>query len=398
NWIQDDLPNLFGPGRGAGVTPFDVIFGSIGMLRARQSGYPAEQICVAPVPVNPRRFHDRPVSGDERARYACDVSFVSNHSIAPEAFIEQASVSIPPEQARLLRAIDEDFAARIARDDVPATQPRTNALILQIAQREGIDWMTLDHCDALRRAVVDKLITLRFRQEALEAVSGMGLELRLYGNGWENHPRLARYARGPAAHGDELRAIYQATRVNLQLMPTGAIHQRLIEGLFSGGFFLIRRTAADTCGDVYGEIEAYCLQNNIESDLALIAAADTDRRVGAHLERLRERLFAPGEPYDGLVADFELARARGFPLDARGLLPRYDDVAFGTTGELAALLNQFLHDEAARREIAGPQRSAVNQHFSYDAALKRMFDFAAAHFARLAAKTNQRSLVSAIDS
>ncbi len=398
NWIQDDLPNLFGPGRGAGVTPFDLVFGAIGTLRARQSGYPEDQIRVAPVPVNARRFHAGPLSESDRARYGCEVSFVSNHSIAPERFLDEVYAGAEAPVRRLIGALDDDLSARIARDDTPAVPLRTNALIQQIAAELGMRIDSLQ-ADQLRRGVIDKLITLRFRQQALEALSRLGVDLRLYGNGWENHPRLAKYARGPAAHGDELRRIYQATRVNLQLMPTGAIHQRLIEGLFSGGFFLIRRTAADLCGDLCREIDAICAAHSIADDAALRKHAERDPALRAKLDALTARLFAPGDLYDGFVADFALANARGFPLDAAGLLPRYHDVAFGNEAELGARLQRFLNDASARREIATVQREAVLPHFSYDAALERLFDFAAEHFGRLATSgDHSRGFSAAIDS
>lgn len=64
--------------------------------------------------------------------------------------------------------------------------------------------------------------------------------LHLYGHGWENHPRFAKYARGPIEHGVELNKAYQAARWCLHLNIAQGMHQRMHEIIASGGNLLVR--------------------------------------------------------------------------------------------------------------------------------------------------------------
>ena len=81
---------------------------------------------------------------------------------------------------------------------------------------------------------------LLFRHQSLRrSLLDMDIDLRLYGRGWENNPTFAKFARGVADHRGELPLIYQASRINLQVSPLGSLHQRVMEGLASGGFFLL---------------------------------------------------------------------------------------------------------------------------------------------------------------
>ena len=76
---------------------------------------------------------------------------------------------------------------------------------------------------------------------ALEA----GSTLALYGNGWDRHPDFTAFARGPVAYGADLVTLTRRTKVNLQVVPYPCLHQRLLDGLVAGGFFLARRHLSD---------------------------------------------------------------------------------------------------------------------------------------------------------
>src|SRR6185436_2501010 len=67
-----------------------------------------------------------------------------------------------------------------------------------------------------------------------------GWRLKIYGKGWENHPRLCAYASGALDHGEELRSSFQAAGVHLNVTAHSLVHQRLIECILSGGFPMCR--------------------------------------------------------------------------------------------------------------------------------------------------------------
>lgn len=70
------------------------------------------------------------------------------------------------------------------------------------------------------------------------------ISLHLYGLGWENHPRFAKYARGPLAHGEELSIAYQCARFCLHLNSMEGDHQRLGEILATGSQPLCRKNTS----------------------------------------------------------------------------------------------------------------------------------------------------------
>jgi hypothetical protein len=67
-----------------------------------------------------------------------------------------------------------------------------------------------------------------------------GWRMKLYGNGWENHPELRSHAAGALEHGDELVGCYQRAVVHLHASVNQVMHQRVSECLLSGGLPLCR--------------------------------------------------------------------------------------------------------------------------------------------------------------
>lgn len=381
NWIQDDLPNLFGPGRGR-LHPFDIVVGLIGSLRARPSGYPRRQWRHLPLPVSTHVFHPAPLSAQEQQKYGCDVSFVTNLSVTADQWLAQnLARTRQPELRRLMQAQLDLYGPLIARGQAPASVPQTIGQTQQLARQLGFE-LDDTQANALRQHYTERLINIFFRQQVLEWSAELGLDLRIYGRGWEAHPTLARFARGPAEHGGELRAIYRASRINLQALPSGAVHQRLIEGLCSGGFFLIRRTRYDESGALASSIRAECVARGLTTEDQLW---NIDQEpLASDVRRLNANLYAPQRLYDGFVADCGVASERGFPMEAGSLLPGYDRVAFGARADFEQRVAEFLGDPTARESIAQPQRTAVQDAFSYETNFERMLEFAAGYFAELA--------------
>ena len=101
-------------------------------------------------------------------------------------------------------------------------------------------------------------------------------------NGWENHPTLSEFAAGPADNGRELLCIYRASKINLQLMPAGFIHQRALDGLASGGFFLTRFIPQDVRGRVLRRLQARMSELNIDDPHALACCEDEHIRSLRH--------------------------------------------------------------------------------------------------------------------
>ena len=99
--------------------------------------------------------------------------------------------------------------------------------------------------DDLVNLLWDRLNNHLYRHQALQWVADLAkrkdLSFGLYGRGWETHPQLHAFARGVVKPGEDLENLVRKSRINLQLEPFACFtHPRLLNGLFAGGFFLIR--------------------------------------------------------------------------------------------------------------------------------------------------------------
>jgi len=119
--------------------------------------------------------------------------------------------------------------------------------------------------EALVTLFTHQINNAMFRHQTLRWAAESGANLHLYGNGWENHPQFSPYARGVADNQDQLPIIYQASAINLQVTPFGAVHQRLLDGLVAGGFFLLRSVTADEQEVLRKQIWDWCQANHVSS-------------------------------------------------------------------------------------------------------------------------------------
>ena len=201
-----------------------------------------------------------------------------------------------------------------------------------------------------------------------------GRTLRLYGQGWDRHQRFARYHAGVAGQGDELMAIYQASKINLQIIETGFLHSRAIDGLAAGGFFLTRRTDYDGLDReiiaARQELSLFIRRNGVTRVEQLEQAAEPQVRrrwqlVRDELNQLSSEAFFTPEALLRCVETFADTHA------ACVIFPQFDRIAFTNRSSFIARAEQFLADDGARRKIAAEMRQVVLDHFSYDARWKQ---------------------------
>ncbi|MFQ5415057.1 MAG: hypothetical protein ACE5E6_11425, partial [Phycisphaerae bacterium] len=234
SWDQDQLPHVVTESNIAGMAEHDFVVGCSKNPFVRAGCNPTQYLH-ALVPTCPERFGGDPLTNNERATYACDVSYVSHASQTPRAFHEHERAQYGNATiGRLLDAMYDTLPAMLAKHrtvcgKLPAVvldeaSRRCGVVVRDAALRTRLMWWYLWR-------VGDRM----FRHEALEWVGAWarktGRRFRIYGHGWHDHPTLAPFAAGPADNGRELLCIYRASRINLQLMPAGFIHQRALDGL-----------------------------------------------------------------------------------------------------------------------------------------------------------------------
>ena len=223
--------------------------------------------------------------------------------------------------------------------------------------------MTHPLCDAL------------YRHQAIRwtiaAAKEVGLTLGLYGNGWDAHQEFAPYARGPVAAGDDFRLTRRAA-INLQIAPYLCLHQRMLDGICSGAFSLVRHHVTDT------EPQGCWTCWKPAADRMRIASTTPG---GGFRQRCRSasnslswnlavRLCPMGneDPIE-VIRMWQEAQL----LEAgSGVLPHLDEVSFSDSASLRTRLERFAREPEFREQITAAQRQSILGRLTYEAAIARI--------------------------
>jgi hypothetical protein len=374
-WVQDRLPNIYSSSAGHAQDTTDFVIGYGRQECTQRLSYPASRFMPAMVGVNEKRFTPRTLSREDRAKYECDVAFVSHASEPPERIIQNEIQRAGTEQAkRLLTNIHERLAA-IYESGGSITAPGPIESLIESAMSEsGVN----GDFQAVQDLVTQRVNNAFLRHQSVAWIAATGADIRLYGRGWEQHPRFAKYARGIADNQEQLSTIYQASRVNLQVTPFGAAHQRLFEGLACGGFFLLRAVTGDAIDLLKREMWYFLRRNQVNSAPEMMtrcAKMPTFQWMISGLNTLlgADTLADPNWLFSGL----EEAALGGFSRCASTLWPEYERVSFWTQTELTDKLKYFLGSSAARSAVAESMREQVLRWHTYSAISSRMLTFMA---------------------
>ncbi len=373
-WVQDRLPHIYTPAAGPRQGRLDYALGYGRLELTRRCGFPATRFLPAMVGVNEARFAADPLPPDVLAPHRCDVSFVS-HATAPAEQLVRAAMARATDPADR-RVIDEVFQQLRAVYDAGDSIDSGHLL------RRLIDRTLLDRSHAGDPAGLLDLFqhgvnNALFRHQSIRWVAETGVDLRLYGRGWDAHPEFARFARGVADNAADLRAIYQASTINLQVTPFGAVHQRLLDGLAAGGFFLLRSTTADAEEAIRRRMWDWSRRVGAHGGRAMLARAD------AELADLRHRYATWGavdlaDDPEHVYAALEECAATGFTRSANTLWADGDRVAFATRDGLQAKVRHYLAAPDERRDVVRSMRQRVLDTHTYAAITRDLLAMIAA--------------------
>jgi len=245
-WIQDAMPHLFNRQTGAAQGAMDFLAGYLPDELFAQFGHPRERTLNCPVVVSERKFSAAPAAKELLQQHACEVAYVSHQSEAPEVFCQRmlaaAPAGTPARKAveaaiPLVHSVVADAMGVIVRDAVKdAARTALRSATGNEVAPEVVATFVNQFCAPLAERI--------FRHEMLEWAAAIaarrGWRMRLYGRGWEKHPRLAALAQPELEHGEALRASYQAARVHLHASTYSIVHQRVMECALAGGLPLCR--------------------------------------------------------------------------------------------------------------------------------------------------------------
>lgn len=342
-WVQDYCPTHFAAGAVDGLVPRDYLAG-VNKRMAADVGYPLEHYFAAAVPSLASVYR---AAARGKRDYRHEIAYVSHQSQTAEAWLERFAASgRPPDAARWTRQLFNLIEALCGNeDDLSAVWTDLVGRLGELAPDRPVEpWMS---------EAALQLGNLVYRHRVLGWIGASGRDLALYGNGWERHPSLGKHARGAVANGAALRDLYTQARIHLQLMITGNFHQRLIDGLLAGGFFLMpTHRMTPSAMDL--------LPPGVRDDVVQTLAHEpilSFRELRRFWPPLAERMIAAlgpgmadvGRP--GLEESFLSVQA-----DLTGrievLLPRLGEVQFRGRSELLSLMDRWLADDDAREAFA----------------------------------------------
>jgi len=378
-WVQDRLPNIFTAKAGAAQTSRDYVLGFGRQECVDSFGYPETRFLPTRIGVNADRFAPRELEPSEVKRLACDVSYVSHAAATAESIVDESiAMQSSPDARRLLSNVFDRLRgiydtggclteAADMKDLINAAMVETKTSVPDVTP--------------LMDLFLQRVNNAMFRHQTLGWLAGLGIDLRIYGKGWEKHTKFGRFARGVADNQSELSAIYQASKINVQATPHGAVHQRLTDGLSAGGFFLIRYTPADVVETVYRPIREWCVQNDVRNDETLRGRAtpEIDALLAKLAELKRRDPFSLGVP---LATSLALAADGDYTCSAASIWPEYERVRFDSAASVKEKVTHFLASEGERREIAASMRQQVLDRLTYTAITRRLLGMISADLAK----------------
>lgn len=362
-WVQDLMPGIFNSDAGAKIGPLDFVLTDFTARLHHEHGYPTEQMIYL-------NKATRPVETHQPTEQDIDLLFVS-HGGAPVADMLDTQFGDQPQIAAVLKQTAKQFEQLVDQDDFDLNQLDIETELDRAAEATGSDPTFIENnrkmlTDKLFHPVFDRVYRHQAVGWAADLAERDGLSLALYGQGWEQHPRFAAYARGVVAYGEQLEELTRRSRISLQVVPFACLHQRLLDGLSAGGFFLVRRHPFDTnFPRLHRLLDTCCDGVPATADEALRLIDPAQR---SELQALFDEGFGHGYPADEMVWNVIVGDHPGHEL------PDSDRVAFGGAEEFAQRVRQYLANDHERQQIAKRQAAYVQTNFSYVSQMRRVVD------------------------
>lgn len=375
-WVQDHLPNLMNEQAGRSVGPTDFLLTDAALTYVNTYAYPRSQlIALSKLTTLP------PLRSTADERRGDDLVFVSNASGVPDQLLADVANSVRAGPER-------DFAASCGRRiiDHYATGGSLDTYVdvCDVVRNVAASWgssrlLTDDGFHALARKLTHPLNDALYRQQALRWAAAvadeLGISLALYGKGWERHPEFARFARGPVAYGEALQDLTRRSRINLQVVPYLCLHQRLLDGIAAGGFFLVRRHPADAAPQALLNLIDKHIGPGARSlkQVQVSMPPPMRERLEALLTQSRPSLCGMGteDPIEAL-RDWQEAGLLDAPGGAGMVLPRLEDTSFTNATTLRAAVERFIGNADERQAVVEQQRQSVAKRLTYAAGMRRV--------------------------
>ncbi len=393
-FIQDRSPQLFTAAAGRSIGPRDFTVGHLHPELFDRFSYPRRNTLMFPVPASAAKFSDAPIDKALIAKHACEIAYVSHQSTPVDAFIEELLQRAPARFRNAIATLRPRLEAALTTSPTPLDIEGVVSICRDALVADGRG--SPDEAEVAKLAsleglpIAERMLRHRMLEWAAELCVERGWRLALYGQGWDKHPTLARFARGPLAHDDNLVACYRAARVHLHTGMGGVHHQRVMECALSGGCTLVETKAHDL------ELLDWCTRNAIAQDLQRVGAPpDSPVAIADHwqammLRSLQDRMGLESEvDRDGLMAITPATRREPWgegrclatSFEGAWMLGDVRESSFWSRDTFRAAASALVESDARRESLASWQRRCIQSNFTYDAFVARLIETVRAAFA-----------------
>ncbi|MEM1331308.1 MAG: hypothetical protein AAGG07_12180 [Planctomycetota bacterium] len=372
--IQDNLPNLTTPDAAAQLGPLDFSTGPWVHRYVREFGYPEERCFELPRLTREPTGISGVSPGDDKT-----VLYVSNHSGTPGQTLDKV-LSVLGESGRgadLARVAAAEMISLYENGRCLENSSDVLNLTRRCAERIGVAGRDPGALTNLSELLATHVNNALYRQQALrwaaDACSSLGLELIIYGAGWEEHPEFARFAAGPIAYGPDLIERTRAAAFSLMLEPFfPTSHQRALDIWMWGGLPLLRGRARDRQQDVFQSWVDRLRRNDT-------SYAEAIESLGAEDREAFERVYLAQLALDPDAGELDLvelyARRRRAGLgDLMRSPPMIDQNSFVDASALHACMKRLLASAEDRARVAEAQHTWIRERFSYRAGVRLLMD------------------------
>lgn len=382
-WIQDRLPWLFDPKVGQALGNLDFVMGQSRRDLVGRYDYPADRFMACDMATDVVQLKAPLPNGLDASRLDCEIAFATHASETPADFAAARMAECDnPNGRAILEAIQRNLNVR-QRDGMLNGALNFNVFVAEIEASLGAS-LTATARDGLIDQFARPLAERMIRQETLRWAANWaratGGRLHIYGDGWDKHPKFAGFARGTIEHGPELGEAFRRAKVNLHSGCNLSLHQRVLDGLSAGGFFLARRHAGDVGLPVKHALRAFLRQRGVKlpakcygtdlpapwhrefERLCWMKGIDS-RRPLEFTEKNAARIAAVCDGTEIMVAD--------------QLWPEYESLTFAGEAEFVDRLEYFLARPDLRRETADRMRVGVLEHFGFEKLMRQALAFTA---------------------
>lgn len=242
-WIQDAMSHLFDPDVGASFGERDFIVGMVKPELVEQFGYPVSQCRWMPMVASRSKFSSETVANE----FDSEIAWVTHQSEHPnmlrDRMIHEMRVNAPDAVSKFSQLLSdiEHMVQNLKETHLFAGM---NRLVDEAFFPSGVPDAAMSLRSHMFNSMVVPYAERVFRHQtaqwAADIACRKGWSLKLYGQGWREHPTLSRFAADPVEHGDELRDCYRRSVVSLHASINQTTHQRVSECVLSGGLPLCR--------------------------------------------------------------------------------------------------------------------------------------------------------------